>query len=352
MKSSVQKELCLAITAGVGLLSALPAAAHSGSSSHDHTITDPDGNYSTTHKSATQIDSTVDKSSTKYTYHGQTSDSFFDELIDGSNRHTDDRTAYGRTETVTDGTNTTTYKHRSTGFEFDGDTTIAEGRQLTVKGKTKTKTLEVDGDATVGNDLAVTRDATVGRDLKVNRNAHIAGNAQVDGMTTLNGGLTVANGTTVNMGGNRVQNVADGVADTDAVNARQLNTTNTNLSNHIASTNIRFTEVNARVDATNTVLNEHIANTGARFDQVNGRINKLDKRIDETGAIAAAFAQLGEAQTPGKSTFGIAAGTQGGKTGVALGFSRRLCNKPVVIKASVGSAGHTTSAGVGATFEF
>ncbi|OQX03213.1 MAG: hypothetical protein BWK73_40265 [Thiothrix lacustris] len=101
-----------------------------------------------------------------------------------------------------------------------------------------------------------------------------------------------------------------------------------------------------------------IADGVADFDAVNFRqLNNLDKKltgkINETGAVAAAFAQLGQAQTPGKSTFGIAAGGQGSKAGVALGFSHRpVTMKPVVIKASLGASGKTVAGGVGATWEF
>jgi autotransporter adhesin len=86
---------------------------------------------------------------------------------------------------------------------------------------------------------------------------------------------------------------------------------------------------------------------------LNALDGKLTKKINETGAVAAAFAQLGQAQTPGKSTFGIAGGGQGGKSALAIGFSHRpISMKPVVIKASIGAAGSTTSGGIGATWEF
>ncbi|MGP5504299.1 ESPR-type extended signal peptide-containing protein [Psychrobacter celer] len=48
------------------------------------------------------------------------------------------------------------------------------------------------------------------------------GNATVGGMLNVNGGLTVAGGQTVDMGGNKVTNVANGTAVTDAVNFGQL----------------------------------------------------------------------------------------------------------------------------------
>lgn len=145
---------------------------------------------------------------------------------------------------------------------------------------------------------------------------HEKGLVVEDGKTTLSGGT---NSTTfvlddsgakfAGAGGApaRVTGIADGIADFDAVNFRQLN----NLD------------------------------------------KKLSGKINETGAVAAAFAQLGQAQTPGKSTFGIAAGGQGSKAGVALGFSHRpVTMKPVVIKASLGASGKTVAGGIGATWEF
>jgi hypothetical protein len=328
MKNSTNKKIYLSVTAGIGFFAALPASANitflnedgvlpidgvtwtgetSGNtvttSGHQGSVTASNGTNSTTvgHSRVTGFHSVGGNNNTwffddtgsqettsnvggyvdtqqdaahkqtqavdvsgKYTSSNQDSTSLYDELIDGANKHTSVRDATGRTDTVTDGASTSTYKQRSTGFEFDGDTTI-------------------------------------------NRSAHVLGNAQIDGLATLNGGLAVGAGTSVNMGGNRVQNVADGIVSSDAVNLRQLSA-------------------------------------------VEG---KLDKRINETGAIAAAFAQLGQAQTPGKSTFGIAAGGQGGKSGLAIGFSHRpVTMKPVVIKASLGASGSTTSGGVGATWEF
>ncbi|MGP5517301.1 ESPR-type extended signal peptide-containing protein [Psychrobacter celer] len=54
-----------------------------------------------------------------------------------------------------------------------------------------------------------------------------SGNATVGGMLNANGGLTVANGKTVSMGNNKVTNVADGTANTDAVNFGQLDAVKT-----------------------------------------------------------------------------------------------------------------------------
>ncbi|GAF57270.1 hypothetical protein JCM18901_3052 [Psychrobacter sp. JCM 18901] len=49
-------------------------------------------------------------------------------------------------------------------------------------------------------------------------------------MLNANGGLTVAGGQMVNMGGNKVTNVANGTATTDAVNFGQLDAVKTTAS--------------------------------------------------------------------------------------------------------------------------
>ena len=64
-----------------------------------------------------------------------------------------------------------------------------------------------------------TKVTLTGNTLKVD----VVDNPTFSGPVTANGGLTVGAGTTVNMGNNVITNVADGVADTDAVNKRQLN---------------------------------------------------------------------------------------------------------------------------------
>lgn len=208
----------------------------------------------------------------------QNSTEQYDEVSDGSKTASRTQTKFGQTDSITEGANSNTLGNL---IGSSTRTIVGAGGTTVV---TQTDTLyDIDADTRVRRNL------------------------QVDGMANLNGGLTVGAGKTVNMGGNRVQNVADGVADFDAVNFRQLN----NLD------------------------------------------KKLTGKINETGAVAAAFAQLGQAQTPGKSTFGIAAGGQGSKAGVALGFSHRpVTMKPVVIKASLGASGKTVAGGVGATWEF
>ena len=64
-----------------------------------------------------------------------------------------------------------------------------------------------------------TKVTLTGNTLKVD----VVDNPTFSGPVTANGGLTVGAGTTVNMGNNVITNVADGVADTDAINKRQLN---------------------------------------------------------------------------------------------------------------------------------
>lgn len=256
-------------------------------------------NFAETKQTATNRQTQVRTSATKYTSSNQTGDSLYDELFDGSNSHTNVRTALGRTDTVTDGSaNTTTVTQSSTDVVTATDGGAGAGRaEIAVRrsggaGNTQATVL-------VRNAAGNTHGLTVG-----------------ESSTTLSGGTNATtltlddNGAKFNGAGGahaRVTGVADGTADFDAVNFRQFNNLDKNLT----------------------------------------------KKINETGAIAAAFAQLGQAQTPGKSTFGIAAGGQGGKSGLAIGFSHRpVTMKPVVIKASLGASGSTTSGGIGATWEF
>lgn len=252
-----------------------------------------------TKQTATNKKTEVIDSATKYTSANQTSDSLYDELINGANSNTNNRTAFGRTDTVTDGpanTTTVTQSHTDAVTATDGGAGASRAeiavRRSGGAGNTQATVL-------VRNAAGNTHGLTVG-----------------ESSTTLSGGTNSTtlilddNGAKFNGAGGapaRVTGVADGTADFDAVNFRQLNSLDKKLSN----------------------------------------------KINETGAIAAAFAQLGQAQTPGKSTFGIAAGGQGGKSGLAIGFSHRpVTMKPVVIKASLGASGSTTSGGVGATWEF
>lgn len=294
---------------------------------NDVLTVDADDGISGNHQSATN--------STTWTYDENGLFSVHDNALGGgsdSNTTTNDATS--SSNTVTDGVLTATRGQTATTQTdsiIDGGSTNITTRTL---GATNSAIVGANGVTAVIQDdrdfiastgvgpgsakMEVTRSTgkPVAKMVVTTSTGHEKGLVVEDGKTTLSGGT---NSTTfvlddsgakfAGAGGApaRVTGIADGVADFDAVNFRQLN----NLD------------------------------------------KKLTGKINETGAVAAAFAQLGQAQTPGKSTFGIAAGGQGSKAGVALGFSHRpVTMKPVVIKASLGASGKTVAGGVGATWEF
>ena len=115
----------------------------------------------------------------------------------------------------------------------------------------------------------------------------------------------------VNMGGNRIQNIGDGVAPTDAVNKRQLD----NATNSLRKT-----------------------------------IHDVDKDLRAGVAMAMAVAGLPQAYMPGKSILGVSAGTYHGQGGFAVGLSHATENRAWVIKGAAtvdtrGNFGGTIGAG-------
>lgn len=260
---------------------------------------------------------------------------FVENTTDGTSTNTTTRTALGQNRVVTSGANTsqinqtaTNQTHRvaaggnsntstrtvasttntvigvggtTSSFQDDRDWISSTGLGA---GSARVAVQRSSGAATA--ELSVTNSAGNTHGVFVGENnTRVSGGTNSTSLTFDDAGAHFRNDSTG--GPARVTGVADGIADFDAVNVRQLN----------------------------------------HLDK------KLTNKINETGAIGAAFAQLGQSQTPGKSTFGIAAGGQGNKAGIALGFSHRPVNmKPVVFKGSLGASGKTVAGGVGATWEF
>ncbi|MDD5391577.1 MAG: YadA-like family protein [Thiothrix sp.] len=253
------------------------------------------------------------------TVSNQTGTAQYNEAAGGGSVASRNQTRFGQTDSVVVGASSNTMARligSTTNTVDDGGGNATRVTQDTLDVVTATD----GGVGASGAEIAVRRSGGAGNTQATVLVRNAAGNTHGltvgESSTTLSGGT---NSTTLTLDDNgakfngvggapaRVTGVADGAADFDAVNFRQLNNLDKNLT----------------------------------------------KKINETGAISAAFAQLGQAQTPGKSTFGIAAGGQGGKSGLAIGFSHRpVTMKPVVIKASLGASGSTTSGGVGATWEF
>ncbi|WGE82667.1 YadA-like family protein [Actinobacillus equuli] len=115
----------------------------------------------------------------------------------------------------------------------------------------------------------------------------------------------------------RINNVADGKADNDAVNVRQLKGVAQNVAN------------------------------------IDNRVSKLDKRVRGIGANSAAASSLPQVMLPGKSMVAVAGGAYSGASAVAVGYSRASDNGKVILKVNgtANSAGHY-SGGVGVGFQW
>ena len=182
-----------------------------------------------------------------------------------------------------------------------------------------------------GDNIAITQtgrglSVALARDISVN--SVTTRDLTATGNVTLGGGagtsVKVASGTTVNMGGNRIQNVGNATADTDAANMGDVKRyVNTTLAGFNAT-------------ATNSAVNN-----------LNKRVNKLDKRMRGYAANAMAATALPQVTAAGESMVSAAVGSQGGASAVAVGYSRALDNGKVIIKLN-GAVSSNGEAGVGA----
>ncbi|WP_143413769.1 YadA-like family protein [Haemophilus paracuniculus] len=103
----------------------------------------------------------------------------------------------------------------------------------------------------------------------------------------------------------------------------------------------------ADTDAANMAQLRNVENT------VNKKVDKLDKRVRGIGASSAAAASLPQVYIPGKSMVAAAAGGYGGKSAVAVGYSRASDNGKLILKlqGTANSAGHL-SGGVGVGYQW
>ena len=122
-----------------------------------------------------------------------------------------------------------------------------------------------------------------------------------EGKVTLNGGLSVAPEQTIDMGGNRVTNIGEGIAGTDAVNLNQL--------------------------------------------------DSVDEGANAGTATAIALGNLPQATIAGKGLASIGGGYYEGESAVALGFSQMSDNAKWVLKAGA-SINSKNNVGVGASVGF
>ncbi|RPE81582.1 ESPR-type extended signal peptide-containing protein [Vulcaniibacterium tengchongense] len=137
-------------------------------------------------------------------------------------------------------------------------------------------------------------------------------------------------------GGQPIQNVGNGVKDTDAANVGQLNE---RLQQAKEYTDSRFNALQSDFDS---------------FRQdVDQRFGEVDKRIDRMSAISAAYAgmAINTAGLPGRNRLGVGIGAQNGKEAMAVGY-QRVFGRQGNVSVSIGGAfsGNETSVSAGAGF--
>ena len=232
------------------------------------------------------------------------------------------------------------------------DETIKAGETLSIKG-TGTGTFADYDSSNIQTQVGANGEVTVGLKKDLNVNSVTAGNTKVD-----NNGITINNladpsknvsltGNGLNNGGNTITNVGDGVADTDAVNVRQLRASQTNvnnLTNNVIGTdrpNITTYDVHGNVaDNQNTVV-EAINNMntgGIKFFHVN----------DGTGTQNTTGTLSHPEDSSAKGNYGAAVGYQAkadGENSVALGKGAEATGKNSI---SIGTGNIVTGIGSGA----
>jgi autotransporter adhesin len=123
------------------------------------------------------------------------------------------------------------------------------------------------------------------------------------------GGPTI-NGDGIDMGGDRITNLAAGVAGTDAVNVNQLNSGMTNILNQA-----------------NSYTDTAIANV--RFD-----LSEYRRDSNGSTASAMAMATVPQAFEPGMGIMGFGVSHWQGEQAVAVGFSKASDDGRLIVRAS------------------
>lgn len=136
-------------------------------------------------------------------------------------------------------------------------------------------------------------------------------------------------------GGRPIENVGDGIADSDAATVGQMN----QQVQQAIDTAKSYTD--QRVDALSQELDSFKGEVSDRFD-------RQDARISRVGAMSAAMSQMAFS-TQGINTpnrVGVGVGMQGGKSAIAVGYSRSIAPN-VNLSFSGSASGSEMSTGVG-----
>ena len=198
-----------------------------------------------------------------------------------------------------------------------GDVTMESSatvkKDLTVEGTTTTKDLHVINNATVDGTLDVAKKATFKDSVDIAKNLTVGGNATITGDVTANsykvGNNTYIDANGINANNQKITNVADGAiaaGSTDAVNGGQL-------------------------------------------FETNRRIDQFDSRINEVGANAAAMANLHPMEFDADSKLNVAVGVGNyrNKTATAMGLFYRP-NEDVMfnVSSTIGSNDNMVGGGI------
>jgi hypothetical protein len=179
---------------------------------------------------------------------------------------------------------------------FSGRVTAGSGR---INGLLTTESLSVNGPIGATS-LTLEGFATIKGPLNAQGGANLSGTTQME-TAIISNSLTVQAGATVNMGGNIVQNVAAGIASTDAVNVGQLNIVASTASTALANAAAAQTTANtarAEAAAAQGTADTALGNAATAQNTANSAI----ARGDSLGASTAAA--LG-----GGSTYNAATGS-------------------------------------------
>jgi trimeric autotransporter adhesin len=144
-----------------------------------------------------------------------------------------------------------------------------------------------------------------------------------------------------NLDNQRITNLADGVAPTDAATVGQVK----QAANNAVST------ANAYTDSKFNALNNDLQNFKG---EVNDRFNRLDQRVDRIGAMSAANTQMainaGGVENTGKGRIAVGVGMQSSKAAFAVGYANKV-NERVRMSLGAAFSGSEASIGAGAGFD-
>lgn len=149
----------------------------------------------------------------------------------------------------------------------------------------------------------------------------------------------------------RVSNVANGTSANDAVNVSQLDA-QTQEALQTANTDANTVSqqtLNQAESYTDQAIANYSSNLAQFEQQTNAHFQQVDKRINQVGATAAAWAGLSQnVSGTGANSIGVGFGSQGGRQALAVGYKRSFGkHTSFSFGGSASGDDHSVSAGVG-----